>query len=161
MAEQRRFEVGQRLKSVERRPHWLGYQLPEFVTVRGALGREILLEEVACSWDPSRFEPADSPTADPVVEQPKADPYEAHRESLLSRLVTDGHGIVGDSPEKSVFAVMVREDIVADKWNPKLPTNRERLIAGLAAEHTRQADSSGLLHPKEFWSGRRGGRRDG
>lgn len=30
-----------------------------------------------------------------------------------------------------------------------------------AAEHTRQADSSGLLHPKEFWSGRRGGRRNG
>jgi len=74
-----------------------------------------------------------------VAEQPKVelrpDPYSAHRF------------------EEQLFRVnMLNSDDIASG-------RRAALEAKLTAEHTKAADVSGLLHPREWWSLRRGGAR--
>lgn len=73
---------------------------------------------------------------------PSEDPYVKHRREyegpVMSRLV--------------------------EEWaqHPVNLNARQRTIAALAAEHTRSAESAGLLHPRDYWSCKlRGGRRRG
>ena len=190
MAEQRRFEVGMRVKCIDDSPAFMSRLVPPKHGVINAVFPNIdgiRLEGHQMIWAWRRFEPADtSPTADPVVEQPKADrhpcaykkhtglsfhiktlrctgcgqtarelgldPYETHRAALKEQLYANAY--YGDAPlERSLRE---RSDRTQSSQSA-----HQRNIAALAAEHTRQADSIGLLHPKEFWSGRRGGRRNG
>jgi hypothetical protein len=67
----------------------------------------------------------------------RTDPYKAHRTKLLERLIADGHS--ADEPELMVASAMATEDTTVDRWSPKKPTNRDRLIAALAAELDRPA----------------------
>jgi hypothetical protein len=65
----------------------------------------------------------------------KPDPYAEHEGKLKARLCRDGYGpSTHGSPEQAVAALMTEEDNTVDKWKPSEPTNRQRLVAALAAE---------------------------
>jgi hypothetical protein len=138
-------------------------------------------------WQATRFEPADtSPTADPVValpECPKCRNCSWVNESERCMLCgVTSEQLARERPEllpaakewadaqqdPNLAAKQMREcgwtcpprvwD--ADKYNGLADwTPLDQRIAAVKAEHTRQADSSGLLHPLAHWSGRNSGRR--
>lgn len=169
MVEQRRFEVGQKWRDV--------YSPHDVVVIR-----EVLTNGVYYDWPDlaecfrvtsdflENFEPADtSPTSDPVVGVDDVRFLkELHRQTdplpFVTEILGEWRDPVVEQPKADPYIQHRLEfpDDVAARNTDSEPRNiaaRGRLVAALAAEHTRQADSSGLLHPKEFWSGRRGGRR--
>jgi len=149
MAEQRRFEAGQKIL-------WLGSLLTVADAPACARLRSNLLWAIDANgqaWCPqiADCEPADtSPTADTVVEQPKVDP--PYQKPPLGNPPYENPRIYDQ--DRKVRQWDSDKYTGLSDWTPL-----DQRIAAVKSEHTRQADSSGLLHPRSWWSGRNPGRR--
>lgn len=186
MAEQRRFEVGQKvrvIRSASERQEWSG----RIGTVKHhRTGNSYGVEDgdLYCVAYEEDMKPADtSPTADPVVGVDDVRFLkELHRQAdplpFVTEILGEWRDPVVEQPKADLprrckcgqeqRTTMWKGDrcgdcMLADR--PELMRTTEereargRLVAALAAEHTRQSDSSGLLHPRSWWSGRNSGRR--
>ena len=92
------------------------------------------------------------------------DPYKFHDAEVERRLRSHNRFVPGLSLDELARASMLLEDGERDQWKEaqtgiRQLSPRERLIAGLQAEHVKTAESTGLLHPLSNWSGRNPGRR--
>lgn len=171
MGAESRFKVGDRVQGwdsvLPTKPDWHG-KFGTVTSVRGYVYVQTDGEPSPEPYHPSNLrhaEPA-SPPADPVVaEQPKEDAkgaFLALKNSVIDK-VFGGPPVVAEDPytkhrEKWPENFTRRHTDDSDERSGR----RAALVANLTAEHTRAADSAGLLHPKDYWSNKlRGGRRRG